>query len=147
MKNKLSYSALLFGIVFLTFTNLSYAYNESSSAEVGRYLSVSEKPKSSQINLLSQSMLVRFPQSVQTIGDAMNYLLRFSGYNLVARDHMNAALKTTITKSLPAVDRQFGPVPLEVGLMTLAGPAFSLIQDPINRTVDFKLKPSFTNNY
>ena len=145
MRNNFRYPGLLIGLLLAILTSTAYSFDESSN-EVGRYLSVTEKPRSSQVNLLSQTMLVRFPQSIQTIGDAMNYLLRFSGYSLVARDHMNNALRTTITKPLPAVDRQFGPIALDVGLVTLAGPAFSLIQDPINRTVDFKLKTSYSKN-
>jgi hypothetical protein len=32
---------------------------------------------------------------------------------------------------------------LSDGLTTLSGPAFELIHDPVNRTVDFKLKPAY----
>lgn len=109
----------------------------------GRYLSIANKPSSEQQDLLSQTIQVRFPQSVQTIGDAMNYLLRYSGYSLVLEARQSDALKTTLKKPLPFVDREFQVVPLREALATLAGPAFTLVQDDLNREVDFHIKPSF----
>jgi len=110
---------------------------------VGRYMSVENKPDTAQVDLLSQTIQVRFPQDVQTIGQAMDYLLRFSGYKLMPEDLQHQALKSTLHKPLPIVDRQFGPMPLKDALSTLAGPAFTLVEDPLNREVDFKLKSPF----
>jgi conjugative transfer region protein (TIGR03748 family) len=118
-----------------------------ADSQVGRYLTVSHKTNSSQMHLLSQSIQVRFPKNVQTIGDAINYLLRFSGYSLVAIGQMNSALKTTISKPLPVIDRELGPISLKNGLVTLVGPAFYIKEDPINRLVDFRLKPAFAKRY
>lgn len=114
-----------------------------NASQVGRYLTVSNKPKPSQINLLSQIVQIRFPQNVQSIGDAMSYLLQFSGYSLVSDLRMSEALKTTVSKTLPVVDRELGPISLKDGLTTLAGPAFYLVQDPINREVDFRLQAAY----
>lgn len=113
---------------------------------VGRYLTVNTTPSHAQIDLLSQIIQVRFPSTVQTIGDAMQYLLRFSGYSLIGDDQMNLAFKTTLTKPLPAIDRNFGPMSLKDALTTLAGPAFTLAHDPINRTINFQLKPRFKHS-
>jgi conjugative transfer region protein (TIGR03748 family) len=116
---------------------------DGNVTQIGRYLTVSNKPKISQIDLLSQTVQVRFPQNIQSIGDAMNYLLRFSGYSLASPAHTNSALKITLSKPLPIIDRELGPVSLKEGLVTLSGPAFYLVENPVNRIVDFELKPTY----
>jgi conjugative transfer region protein (TIGR03748 family) len=143
-KQNIKHSAfsLLIGVLAI-FVTASSALAKSSSTDIGRYMTVIDKPKNAQINLLSQTIEVRFPLDVQNIGEAMNYLLRLSGYSLTDQNKMNCALKETLKKPLPAVDRDFGPMSLKDGLTTLAGPAFILIQDTLNRTVDFRVKPAF----
>lgn len=135
---------IIFSFVFGIF-QLSYA--NTNNTDVGRYLTVENKPRFSQLNLLSQTIQMRFPQSVQTVGDAMNYALRLSGYSLIPADRMSEELKTTLAKPLPAIDRNFGPMSLKDALTTLAGPAFNLVQDPLNRMVDFRVKPQFARLY
>lgn len=131
--------------VLVSYSLGAYAKNNlvNETTQIGRYLSIPNKPNKSQLNLLSQTIQVRFPQSVQTVGEAMNYLLRFSGYSLVDNTKMSQELKIIISKPLPIVDRELGPVSLKDGLATLMGPAFYLIQDPINRIVDFRLKTPY----
>jgi conjugative transfer region protein (TIGR03748 family) len=116
---------------------------DNNVTQVSRYLTISNKPKFSQLNLLSQPIQIRFTQNIKTIGDAMNYLLRFSGYSLIADTQMSAALKITLSKPLPIIDRELGPMTLRDALITLSGPAFSLAQNPVYRVVDFKLKPEY----
>ena len=108
--------------------------------QTGRYLSVTNKPLHEQQDLLSQVYQVHFPKEVQTVGDAMRYLLHYSGYSLVDETRQTDALKKTLTKPLPLIDRNFGPMSLRDALITLAGPAFTLMSDSLNREVNFKLK-------
>lgn len=110
---------------------------------IGRYLTVSNTSMAAQRDLLSQTVQVHFPTSVNTIGGAMTYLLRYSGYALVAEGKQSDALKNTLKKPLPLVDRDFGPMTLRDALITLAGPAFSLEHDALNREVNFTVKPAF----
>jgi conjugative transfer region protein (TIGR03748 family) len=111
--------------------------------QVGRYLTIANKPKLSQTDLLSQIIQVRFPQKVQTIGEAMVYILRFSGYDLGFEEKNSKVFKITLSKQLPIVDRELGPISLKDGLTILAGSAFYLVENPVNRTVYFRLKPQF----
>jgi conjugative transfer region protein (TIGR03748 family) len=134
----------LLTLTCLNTANICYA---SSTTQVGRYLTNVVQSNHGQINLLSQIIQVRFPQNIQTVGDAMNYLLHFSGYSLIASENMGEPLRTTILKSLPLIDRELGPVSLKEGLTTLAGQAFYLVEDPINRTVNFRLKPEYRKIY
>lgn len=140
------YTTIISLLVSLFAFHTAFA-DEDKDTQIGRYLTVGDKPKTSQVDLLSQIIQVRFPQKIQTLGDAMDYVLRLSGYSLVPISNQSSALKTTLTKPLPAIDRDFGPMPLKDGLSTLAGPAFYLVQDPINRMVDFRLKPQFAQIY
>ena len=127
-------------IAMLCCTQLVYASNETN---VVRYLTVTNKPTMAQTDLLSQIIQVRFSQNIQTIDDAIKYLLKFSGYNLVELNKRSMDLKNTLSKPLPTVDRDFGPMSLKDALTTLIGPAFNLKQDVLNRTIDFTLKSQY----
>jgi type IV pili sensor histidine kinase/response regulator len=137
MKRRLFIVALL--SIFLCETCLA----DNNLTQVSRYLTVSNKPKLSQTNLLSQLIQVRFTRNVQSVGDAMNYLLKFSGYSLIAESQMSPEMKSTLQKPLPIVDRELGPITLSDALSILSGPAFYLTHDPVNRVVNFKLKPAY----
>lgn len=137
----MSFSNKYFYWILLSLTLSQSVYADDSV--MGQYMTVSHKPKAEQIDLLSQTIQVRFPQSVQTVGDAINYLLKISGYSLVDANQRNNALKITLTKPLPLIDRDFDPMTLKDALTTLAGAAFYLVSDPIHRTVNFKLKPHY----
>ncbi len=115
----------------------------ADSTQLGRYMTTTDKPTNAQINLLSQMIQVRFPIHVKTVGEAISYLLNPSGYGLVDKKQRDHQLRTILTKPLPAVDRNFGPMPLDVALTTLVGPAFTLVHDPINRTINLTVKPQF----
>lgn len=137
MNNKIIISYI--SLFLLTLQNVS----AEPYALMSRYVTVVEKPQHAQINLLSQTIQMHFPQDVKTLSDAINYLLRFSGYSLAPNAELVSALKITLSKPLPLIDRNFGPMTLKEGLLTLVGPVFVLAQDPINRTVNFHLKPSY----
>src|SRR5437016_1484115 len=77
--------------------------------QVGRYLTVFNKSTIPQVDLLSQIVQVHFPQNIQTVGDAMNYLLQWSGYSLVIEANRSKALKIILAKPLPLIDRELGP--------------------------------------
>jgi conjugative transfer region protein (TIGR03748 family) len=130
-------------IVLLSIVFMRPCWGDESMTQAGRYLTISTKPKASQINLLSQIIQVRFPQNIQTIRDGMHYLLRFSGYSLIPDSWMSKEFRLTLSKPLPLIDRELGPISLKDSLLVLAGPAFSLVEYPIKRDIDFKLKPEF----
>ena len=133
-------------IFILSYSVLSFS-DESNDTQVGRYITVENKPSYAQIDLLSQTIQIHFPQNVQTVGDAMNYVLRLSGYSLVPINQMNSSLKITLSKPLPAIDRSLGPMSLSAALCILVGTPFYLVNDPINRMVDFHLKNQFAQIY
>lgn len=110
--------------------------------QVGRYLSVPNQPLPEQRNLMRQIIEVKFPPQVKTVGQALQYLLKPSGYTLATPEAHEAAVKKMLQFNLPLVDRHFGPMPLETALKTLAGESFVLHVDRLNREVAFHLNPN-----
>lgn len=121
------------------------AYAKTDNTQISRYSTVANKPTAAQRDLLSQTIQMRFPESVTTVGEAMQYLLRYSGYSLADEKTQPEALKTTLKKPLPLVDRSLQPMSLNDALTILAGPAFALQQDALNREVNFQVKPAFAH--
>ena len=142
---RMRYSNQIFVFLILSIATFCNASAKEAAVPVGRYMTVSNKPLPAQRDLLSQIIQIRFPQQVQSIGEAVNHVLRYSGYSMVVEDRRSAALKILLQKSLPLVDRELGPISLKDALITLVGPAFTLVDDPLNREIDFKLKPNFSN--
>lgn len=138
-RNKL-FSAMLLMICFFSMNSI---FADVSKTAVGRYLTTENAATIAQKDLLSQSIQVRFPQQVTTVGGAIHYLLRYSGYSLANENQQSTALKQTLSKPLPVIDRQLGPMPLREAFTTLAGPAFSLQEDPLNREINFQVKQKF----
>ncbi len=88
-----------------------------------------------------QRIQVQFPEAVKTVGDAMQVLLRFSGYHLVPVPERSHAMQTLLVLPLPEFQRQLGPMTLLKAMEALSGPGYQLLLDPVHRTVAFRVKP------
>ena len=103
-------------------------------ARYGRYTLVELEPTAVQRDLLLQVIEVSLPDTVQaTVGDALNHVLRRSGYRLCSGPETDAldALQ------LPAAHYRIGPMALRDALLTLAGPAWRLNVEEGARVVCF----------
>ena len=107
--------------------------------QVGRYSVLRTLPTAEQLDPLAARVTVRFPESVQTIGQAVQHLLRDSGYRLA--DSSTGISAILLDLPLPGVQRSLGPVALRQALAVLGGPAFRLVQDPLHRLVAFERCP------
>lgn len=143
-KNLFMQLASFASVVCLSFASSVFAGSSAGSAsqneimQVERYSTVSTEASAAQINPLLSVSSFRFPQSVVSVGDAVNAVLLYSGYALESNDRLPLALVTVLSKPLPMVDRTLGPLTSEEALLVLVGKSlFSLNQDPINRTVNF----------
>lgn len=114
---------------------------------ISRYLTVPIKPLISQEYLLQQHLQIKFPQSVLTIRQAIDYVLQFSGYRLVANSQMSQQAIVMLDQSLPTIDDTLDPMTLEQILTTLAGDAFAILVDPVHRLIGFKLKSAYQQLY
>ncbi|HHL3469388.1 TPA: hypothetical protein ACQ51W_000151 [Legionella pneumophila] len=108
--------------------------------QVGRYATVNNQPLAAQINPLKTVQQIHFPSSVQTIGEAVEYWLRYSGYHLAPQDKQNESLKQIFQQPLPQITRNLGPLTIADGLTVLVGKTlFSLKQDDLLREINFSL--------
>jgi conjugative transfer region protein (TIGR03748 family) len=129
-------------IVFL-FILVTATAAVGSVTQLGRYLTVQNQATAEQQDLLKQICRRHFAKSIRTVGGAMRHLLRDSGYSLADR----ADLSCLLNRSLPQVQRDFGPIALQEGLSTLAGNTYQLLVDPMHRLVSFRLKNIYSGNY
>ena len=111
---------------------------QASDIQVDRYSLLAATPTEAQAELLATTMTIRFPARVQTVGEAVRYLLQRSGYRLATSESIGPDTVALFTLPLPAVHRNLGPMTLRDALETLAGPAFHLVQDPVHRRVTFE---------
>ena len=111
---------------------------KADDAQVGRYSVIAAVPTKAQTDLLATTLTIRFPERIQTLGEAVQYLLQRSGYRLAKVELTGPNTATLFALPLPAVHRSLGPMTLRDALETLAGPAFNLVQDPVHRLVSFE---------
>ena len=111
---------------------------QANDIQVGRYSLFAATPTESQAKLLATMMTVRFPERIQTVGEAARYLLQRSGYRLATAESIGPDTAALFALPLPAVHRSLGPMTIRAALETLAGPAFHLVQDPVHRLVTYE---------
>jgi conjugative transfer region protein (TIGR03748 family) len=121
----------------------SWAHSIPSSHVIvyGRYQTVSTQPRAEQADVLLAVIQVHFSSHIGTVNDALQDLLRYSGYALIDSASQSLALQNTLKKHLPLMHRDLGPLPLKQALSLLVGSSFDLTIDRLNRTVNFTLKP------
>ena len=110
----------------------------ADEVQVGRYATVQAVPTSAQVHLLLAMVRVQFPATVVSVGQAVERLLQPSGYRLASESAADPLRRTLLNLPLPEPHRMLGPMPLQVALETLAGPAFRLVEDPVHRLVSFE---------
>ncbi|MFP1880380.1 TcpQ domain-containing protein [Lonsdalea quercina] len=107
-----------------------------------RYTLASTRPDDAQRDPLNQIIDVTMPaQLANSVGDGFRYLLLESGYSLCSAT--SSALSELLGRPLPAVQRDIGPVKLSEALQILAGPAWRLKVDEVNREVCFELRDQY----
>jgi conjugative transfer region protein (TIGR03748 family) len=139
--------------IFLVLLNPSFSplawadsVNLSETVPYGRYLTLKLQPSVEQADVLSAVIQVHFSPMIQTVGDAVHDVLRYSGYALIEESQQSADLKDTLKKPLPFVYRDLGPLPLRQVLSVLIGAPFELEADLLHRTINFKLKSAIQSS-
>ncbi|ELL0021229.1 TcpQ domain-containing protein [Salmonella enterica] len=108
----------------------------------GRYTLVSVKSADAQREPLNQLIDITMPgQLVNSVGDGFRYLLFQSGYSLCGR--YGADFAELLKRPLPAVQRKIGPMRLSEALQVVAGPAWRMSMDEVNREVCFVLRDAY----
>lgn len=117
------------------------------SVKVSRYVNERLALATYQKNLLAQQVTLRFPQSVHTIGQAVESVLAFSGYRLVPKARQSQAMQVILQQPLPEALRVIDNVTLSQCLLGLVGHSFQMLFDPVNRLISFHLKPQYAPLY
>ena len=108
----------------------------------GRYTLVSTAPAPEQQDLLAQIIEVSIPSSLSpSVQDALHYVLLRSGYSLCSDA---APVTVLLSRPLPAAHYRLGPIPLRNALQVLAGPAWQLTVNDVNRSVCFEQQKAGT---
>lgn len=109
-----------------------------------RYTLISSKPVDAQRDPLNQIMDISMPaEMVRSVGDGFRYVLLESGYSLCPIS--SPVFAELLNKPLPGVQRSMGPLRLSDALQILAGPAWRLLVDDVNREVCFTLRDTYQN--
>jgi len=107
-----------------------------------KYTLVSTRPADAQRDPLNQMVDITMPaQLVRSVGEGFRYLLLESGYSLCAPS--SPVFSALLSRPLPAVQRSIGPVRLSEALQILAGPAWRLRVDEVNREICFTLRDAY----
>lgn len=118
-----------------------YARPTPEVVRYDRYLLVSTDPMEAQRDPLSQIIDIRIPSSLHpTVADGLRYALKQSGYTLCATGPANGVL---YRQPLPAIHYQLGPVRLRTALQVMAGPAWQLEEDDVQRVVCHSLREGY----
>ncbi len=118
--------------------------NTSPSSEVGRYITTLNVAKPDQINPLLTVATFKFTPNTQTVGQAVNQVLQYSGYALAP--HASPIVEQTLAKPLPYSVRELGPLPIKDALSVLMGESvYILVIDPLHRLVTFDINPDIEN--
>ncbi len=104
-----------------------------------RYTQASIKPRSDQLSPLDTLVNFAFSDEISTVGGAIREMLEGSGYAWSAPAGVadDARLNQL---PLPVINRDIGPVRLRDGLATVAGVAWQLNVDELNRVIWFSIK-------
>ena len=78
-----------------------------------------------------------------TVGQGLYELLTGTGYRLAEPRAADPAIERLYVQPYPEAQREVGPVELGVALERLAGPAWQLVVDPVNRLVSFERRPLY----
>ncbi len=107
--------------------------------QTGRYSHVRNAPLEDEFNPLKVVVKTSFPRSIESIGQAMNLILLRSGYQMADTTVLSPEAVSLMRLPLPEVHRDIGPMRLDMALRSLAGSAYDLVVDPVNRRIAFEL--------
>ena len=109
-----------------------------AQTQIGRYSVLTAGPTAGQRDLLSVTKSITIPHDINTVGGALRWLLRDSGYRLADEAVLSEEALVMLELPLPNAHRYFEPMPLKAVIGLLVGPAFHLVQDPLHRLVAFE---------
>lgn len=138
---------LLMLLVGISLNPIYASVNSVDSIQTSRYSTQINGLKDYQVDLLQQSVSIKFNDSVQTINQALEALLKFSGFHLLPFNEQNKLAQVMLSNPLPNALREIKQATLKQALTGLTGGVFNIVVDPIYRTIAFKPKSSVAALY
>ncbi len=113
-----------------------------------RYLSAQVGPEDAQIDLLQSIVDLRVPEQINTVGEALDYLLRPYGFQLDDSHEVDEQPEADeqyllLVLTLPEPHRNLGTMTLMDALTTLGGQSFRPLINPVKRSVRYQLREGF----
>lgn len=109
-----------------------------SVKQVARYSVIRPHPASGQQDLLAVAVPIRIPSDIVTVGGALEWVIKDSGYRLAASSRLTTDVEDMLKLPLPKAHRQFQALPLQDVISLLVGSAFVLVHDPVHRLLAFE---------
>ena len=121
----------------------SSAFAVTDYTQFGRYLTVTNAPTHHDPLGIHEVIQRQFPREIKTVGQAVAFTLKGTGYQLVPESRSSASVRQLYKHPLPSYLRSVGPAPLESALLSLSGFAYQLVIDPVHRLITYKLRRNY----
>lgn len=82
--------------------------------------------------------------TAKTVKGALEQLLFESGWRLAEYIASEPEINRLYSQPFPHHKRRLGPMPLENALVWIAGDAWQLVVDPVNKLISYELSPRYT---
>ncbi len=114
---------------------------DGDQIQVGRYTTLSTLADDAAANSLAVVATVHFPRgTVQSVDDAVRYLLIRTGYELAPVDQLDDRVQHVLGLRLPDSQRTLGPYRVDTMLGVLLGQPFQMVADALTRTVSYAVR-------
>ncbi len=110
---------------------------------ISRYSTLNTGITRAQESLLDNIISVSLRTDVNSVGTALHEVLAGSGFRLAELRNSDPYVDVLYQSPLPDIHRDLGPAKVRDLLTVLAGPAWQLITDPVNRLVTFDLRKRY----
>lgn len=122
-------------VLLATMMHLPVNANPLEPVRVARYSIAAPVPTAAQKNPLSVVIQLKLPSQIKTVGEAIEFLLRRSGYQWSETDA--ARHDEFFRLAIPAIHREMGPMTLEQALRTLTGQPWVMRVNDRKRYIGF----------
>jgi conjugative transfer region protein (TIGR03748 family) len=120
---------------------------QAAEVRLSRYTTAAATPEPAQVDPLEAVVHLTLPRgNVQTVGDAIAYLLLRTGYRMTPAEATDPQVRAVLAMALPEVHRRLGPYSVRTALSILLGRPFVLSVDPLQRLVTYRPEPAGNAN-
>lgn len=131
---KLTHKLLLAALLAPSIANATSSFDY---IDVNRFVGVKVNKNEQQNDPLNTVIKITVPESISTVGQAINFILEDSGYTLSPVTEMQNETKTLLSRPLPRIHRNFQLLTLRTILKTCAGDSYLLMVEPVKREINF----------